>query len=90
MMQGGDDDIDNFMSRALSAIEMMALGHVHVPDDVAEQPPARIGANLHRDGASCYRRRLLPDDGLAEVVEDVLSRVRTRRQEIEAAGVGSA
>jgi hypothetical protein len=47
--------IDNFMSRALSAIQMMALGHVHVPDDVAEQSLARIGANLHRG-----RRKLLP------------------------------
>jgi hypothetical protein len=49
-----------------------------------------LGLTCIGDGASCYRRRLLPDDGLAEVVEDVLSRVRTRRREIEAAGVGSA
>jgi hypothetical protein len=82
--------IDNFMSRALSAIEMMALGYAHLPDDVAEQSLARIGGNLRREWRKLLSAAVLPDDGLAEMVEDVLARVRTRRREIEAAGVGSA
>jgi hypothetical protein len=28
---------DDFMSRALSAIELMALGYAHLPDDAAHQ-----------------------------------------------------
>jgi hypothetical protein len=82
--------VDEFMSRALSAIELMALGHAHVPDDVAEHSLSRIGGNLRRKWRGLLPAAVLPDEGLAEVVEDVLARVRTRRREIEAAGVGSA
>jgi hypothetical protein len=80
--------IDSFMSRALSAIEMMALACAHLPDDVAEQSLARIGGNLLREWRGLLPAIVLPDDGLAEVVKDVLARVRTRRREIEAGGVG--
>jgi hypothetical protein len=81
---------DDFVSRALSAIELMALGYAHVPDDVANQSLARIGGNLLREWRGLLPVTLLPDEALAEVVEDVLARVRTRRREIEAADVGSA
>jgi hypothetical protein len=81
---------DEFMSRALSAIELMALGYAHVSDDVAEQSLARIGGNLRDEWRELLPVAVLPDEGLAEVVADVLARVRTRRREIEAAGVGSA
>jgi hypothetical protein len=49
--------IDNFMSRALSAIELMALAYAHLPDDVAEQSLERIGANLRREWRGLTRRR---------------------------------
>jgi hypothetical protein len=81
---------DEFMSRALSAIELMALSYAHLPDDVAEQSIVRIRDNLRREWRELLSVAVLPDDGLAEVVEDVLARVRTRRREIEAGGVGSA
>jgi hypothetical protein len=80
----------DFMSRALSSIELMALGYAHLPDDVAEQSLARIAGNLRDKWRELLPVAVLPDDGLAEVVADVLARVRTRRREIEAAGVGSA
>lgn len=80
----------DFMSHALSAIELMALAYAHLPDDVAEQSLERIGANLRREWRELLPVAVLPDDGLAEVVEDVLARVQTRRREIEAGGVGSA
>jgi hypothetical protein len=80
-----------FMSRASAAIEMMAFGYAHVSDDVAERSLARIRDNLRREWRELLSVAVLPDDGLAEVVEDVLARVRTRRREIEAGGgVGSA
>jgi hypothetical protein len=82
--------IDNFMSRALSAIELMALAYAHVSDDVAEQSLARIGARLRREWRKLLSAAVLPDERLAEVVEDVLGRVRTRRREIETGGVGLA
>jgi hypothetical protein len=82
--------VDEFMSRALSSIELMALGCAHVSDDVAEQSLARIGCNLRDEWRELLPVTVLPDDGLAEVVEDVLARVRTRCREIEAGGVGSA
>jgi hypothetical protein len=82
--------IDNFMSRAMSAIELMALGYAHVSDDVAEQSLARIAGNLREEWRPLLPVSVLPDEGLAEVVQDVIARVRTRRREIEAGGVGSA
>jgi hypothetical protein len=82
--------VEDFMSSALSTIELMALGHAHVPDDVAEQSLVRVGGNLRRKWRELLPASVLADDGLAEVVEDVLARVRTRRREIEATGVGSA
>jgi len=78
------------MSRALSAVELMALGIAHVPDDVAEQSLARVGGNLRRKWRGLLPPSTLPDEGLAEIVADVLARVRKRRREIEVAGVGSA
>jgi hypothetical protein len=82
--------IDDFMSRASAAIETMAFGYAHLPDDVVAQPLSRIGAALHREWRGLLPAAVLPDEGLAEVVEDVIARVRTRRREIEAAGVGRA
>jgi hypothetical protein len=72
--------IDKFMSRALSAIELMALGYAHLPDDVVAQSLARIGGELRRDWRGLLPVDVLPDEGLAEVVEDVLARVWARRR----------
>jgi hypothetical protein len=68
----------------------MALGFAHVPDEVVEQSLARMGGNLRREWRDLLPRSTLPDEGLAEVVEDVLARVRTRRREIEHEPAGVA
>jgi hypothetical protein len=82
--------VAEFMSRALSAIELMALGYAHLPDDVVAQSLAQIGGELCRDWRELLPADALPDDGLAQVVEDVLARVWERRREIESAGMGRA
>jgi hypothetical protein len=72
--------VDEFMARALSAIELMALGHAHVPDSVADQSLARVGGNLRRKWRDLLPAAVLPDEGLAEVVEEVLAACRTKLQ----------
>jgi hypothetical protein len=68
----------------------MALGLAHVPDDVAEQSLARVGGNLRRKWRGLLPPSTLPDEGLAEIVADVLARVRLRRREIEHEPAGVA
>jgi hypothetical protein len=68
----------------------MALGYAHVPDNAVEASLAQIGGELWRDWRPLLPVSVLPDEGLAEVVQDVLVRVWARRREIEAAGMGTA
>jgi hypothetical protein len=81
---------EEFVRRCEKAIEAIALADAHHPDSETELALASLGASLYKNWRPLLPPSVLPDEGLAEVVEDVLQQVRERKREIERAGVGTA
>ena len=79
-----------FLARVAAASETMAFNHAHWPDDVVDASLARIATNLKRDWRPLLSTAEFPDEGLDEVVAEVMRDVGERKREIEAAGVGTA
>ena len=81
---------EEFVARVAAGIELMAFNHAHEPDDVVDASLARIATNLKRDWRPLLSTAEFPDEGLDEVVAEVMRDVRERKREIEAAPFGQA
>jgi hypothetical protein len=86
----GDITPEEFLARVAAASERMAFNHAHWLDDVVDASLARIANELQRDWRALLTPSEFPDEGLAEVVAQVMRDVRKRKREIEQAGVGTA
>lgn len=76
-----------FLARAEAVIEQMALLYAHTPKSAIGRSLAAFAADLRADWRDTTKD--LPgfsEAYIASVVDDVLNRIRARRQQIEAAG----
>jgi hypothetical protein len=83
--------LEKFLSHCERTIEFCAFAAAHQPDCETEHKLARLARNL----TAGWRRHVAPrsllsDADLASVVDDVISRVRARKREIESAPSGWA
>jgi hypothetical protein len=81
--------LEQFLSRCERTIEFCAFAAAHRPDSEVDLKLARLARNLTA-GWRQVAPRCLSDADLASVVGDVIERVRARKREIEAAGIGTA
>jgi len=85
-----DITTEEFVARVATGIELMAFNHAHCHDDVVDASLARIATDMKRDWRPLLSTAEFPDEGLDEVVAEVMRDVRARKREIEARPFGRA
>jgi hypothetical protein len=80
--------VAEFMDRATAAINDVALGIAHEPDQVVENILGKLSVDLRAGWRKTFP--WLRPDAIDGAVDDVIARARLRRREIERSAAGVA